>query len=194
MRAIINFFKRIFGFGRTTKVPVEAPTGIPEPIKNPPSDVGSGFPDISVGEVRNATDNEMKMIGKAIVFNRMVVYSPEFKEAVLAAEFTETNGLTNLQIWEKFTTGSIKVNIEMFTGSFTQNRIYKTVGYDLPGDDFTYINRYFVQDEITMGSLILHELSHALGFSHYNKYTQTSVPYTMNHIFELVARKLGLAA
>lgn len=191
MKKIINWLKKLFNIGTGSKVP-QSNSSVDVPVKIP---LGTDMstPDITLGTITGATVNECKMIAQAVDYVRQVVSSSEFREAVIYAKFTNTNGLSNQQIYDLFTKTKLLVNVDMFDGSWKQNHVWHTMGYEDPNDDFVHANRYFIQDALTMGSLILHELSHEpLGFHHNSASDSSSVPYTMNRIFESVAEKLGI--
>ena len=154
------------------------------------SDAGSGgtagavgVPVILVGEITGATDDEVIMIQEGIALANTTMATPCFKEFVLAASWTETEGLTQEQIYEKLASGPVQVNIDMFMGTWVQNHVYKTIGYeDEPGT--VHMNRYFVDTPYMVASNAIHEAEgHSQGFSHYGV-KSTSVPYGLNDAFE----------
>lgn len=182
-----NLWNKLFG-PKTKKVPEVVPVPIPtQPVDTPPQTEGSGF---VLGKVEGAINNELSVIKDAITLVSNVVTSPKFKELVLAETFTNTGGLTNQEIYEKFTQNKITVNVSMFTGSWIQNHVYGTMGYDVEGDDFVHANRYFVKTAPVLGSLILHEIAHTLGFHHVSAKESSSVPYRMNKIFDEINKTI----
>ena len=177
---MISFFKRMYFrfFGSKAQViPIVVPS------VEIPAEYGL-TPGFYIGKVEGATAGELIMVGEAVELLQRHVMTPRFRAAVLSKIFTSFNGLSNAQIADKFQTSALSVNVKFFTGSFKQNRIYKTVGLDSSTDDFVWANRYFVKDKKTLASLILHELAHSLGFSHSSAKEYTSVPYQMNTILE----------
>lgn len=190
-RSIINFFRKIFGFNEVT-APKPAPyPPVSQPTPVPPTSEEPSQSNVEIGEIIAADENERQMCLSAIIGVRDILASPFFKEEVLAAKFTNTGGLTNEQIYEKYIKSKLVVNIAMFYGTYAQNHWYKTVGYDVETDDFVHANRFFVYEVIVLMSLIVHELAHALGFHHESSTEYSSVPYKMNEITERVAKKLG---
>ena len=145
-----------------------------------------------LGQTEGLIVGELPMIMDAIKKVNTVVKSTVFRNEMIASRFTETEGLTNQEIYDKFTKSKITVNVSMFTGSWRQNHVYRTVGFDDEGDDFVHANRYFVDDSSTLASLILHEIAHSLGFSHSSSTDYTSVPYMMNSIYDTCAERLGI--
>jgi hypothetical protein len=164
------------------------------PVGAPEGDVETPdrYPVIVNGAIDDCTPVEFAMVQAAYVDLRKVISSAEFKEAVLNASFTETNNLSNQAIYDLMVAKSpIAVDFEMFTGGARQNHLWHTMGYeDSKRPTYCFANRYFVQDESVCASLILHETMHILGFTHYGNKT-SSVPYTMNRIYEGVTKALA---
>jgi hypothetical protein len=175
---IINWFTRLFGIGQT-----------PHKIVNlPPL---SENPGVYRGHIE-CLAHERAMVEEAIDLCDKVIRSPYFIDEVLRAKFTGTNGKSNAEILDLFVKRAHRVNVKMFTGTFMQNRVYHTVGYDSASDDFVHANRYFVKDAERLASLIMHEcLGHGLGFSHESANDHNSVPYSLNRISESVMEKIG---
>lgn len=195
-QAIVNFFKRLFSKKQIPASHTMPTTETPEPSPSTPvqSD-DSGVPangNVQVGDIIALNETERQMCVGAIVLVRDILASKFFKEEVLAAKFSNTNGMTNEEIYQKYVTSKLVVSIHMFYGSYYQNHITHTMGYDTPDDEYVNANRFFVQDSVTLASLIMHELAHALGWSH-PKTEQDSIPYLMNRIAESVMKKLGLS-
>lgn len=191
IHTIINFFRKLFGSktakGEITNVSSPPPVIIP-PLKLPPL----AFPVILSGQI-DCIGDELQMIRAAFTDLSKVLASPTFKTRVLAAHFSETNDLSNIEIYNMLISKSpVYINFSMFTGSFKQNHIYKTMGYEDENYPSTcFANRYFIQNKETCASLILHEAMHVLGFHHYGV-MNTSVPYTMNDIYSASASELHL--
>lgn len=168
-----------------TKPPVEVsldatPTPFPSDTTSPITD---GKPIMELGEIKGAINREDELIRDAIAYANHAMQTECFREMLLSAVLTETNGLDASQIYDLFTSKKVRINVTMFYGSYMQNYVYKTMGYDI-GDGVVYANRFFVQDPATLGSLIIHEAQgHGQGFHHDGK-KETSVPYTLNKIFE----------
>lgn len=192
---IWNFVKRIFGRGQAASAPVEQ-VPAPAPIEQAPPPVIEPLPESSnlvVGDITGATEGEKQMILTAIGYLHQVFDSKQFKDAVMNAKFTNTNGLTNAKIYKLIMSTKMVVNVDYFNGNWKQNHVWHTVGFEDPNDDYVHANRYFVQDAVTMMSLIAHELMHEpLGFHHDSASEYTSVPYYMNTIVESTAKMLGI--
>lgn len=149
-------------------------------------------PSIAAGTIK-CLPAEHAMVTAAYALLNEVLSSQLFKAETLAAAFTETSGLTNQGIYDLAVSRSpIEVDFTMFTGTFMQNHVWKTHGYeDSRYPTVCFANRYFIKRADTCASLILHETMHIVGFSH-RQAKHGSVPYTMNRIFEKVARELGI--
>lgn len=195
-QAILKFFRKLFGYKNVETVP--ATPEAPEPSSSTPvHDDSSGvsdFGELLVGRIRAANDNERQMVVGGFILARDVIYSKEFKEEVLKFKFNKnlTRGLTNLQIYDLYTKTKMTVDIQMFTGSFSENRIWKTEAYERNSEGFISLNRHFLFTSKAVGSAILHELGHnPFNFTHPNL-EQDSVSYGLNKIFNIVIEQLGL--
>lgn len=177
---MFNWIKRLFSKSAIVPTPATSSVG----SVTVPS-AASSTPDIILGSITGASLSEIEMIKQALGYVKAVVYSPAFHTAVLAASFTTVDGLTNEQIYKAFTTQRIIVNIDDYTGSWRANNMSHTMGYE-NGDGYVHMNRVFVHDALVMGSLILHEVAHMLGFRHLSASESTSIPYTMNQIFDTI--------
>lgn len=148
-----------------------------------PEIIETSRPEINLAGMIGQTPEEARMITEAIKSANAVMRTECFRNSILDGKFTETNGLTNSQIYNLIASKKVNTKVKMFTGSFTQNHVYKTMGYDI-GDGITYANRYFVKDADMLASLIMHEAEgHGQGFHHYNA-KNTSVPYSLNSIYD----------
>ncbi len=182
-----NFLKGLFGAKAQPSAPTIQPA--PPPVITPLPSASN----LTVGSITGASPGEKLMILTAIGYLEKVIRAPEFKTAMLAANFTETNGFSNQQIYDMYFSQQMTVNVDDFTGTWTQNNVWHTMGYEA-GDGYVHANRVFVYDAITMMSLIAHELAHEpLGFHHSSATDYTSVPYTMNAIVEYVAKLIGIS-
>jgi hypothetical protein len=150
-------------------------------------------PSVLQGDV-DCTDDERAMIDAAYRDVNVMLASQEFRDRVLGMDCTETRGQTSQQIYNLLVQRSpILVHFTMFTGGFRQNHVWHTVGFeDDARPETCFANRHFVSTKEVCASLILHETMHILGFRHDgNKFS--SVPYTMNRIYDEAAMALHLA-
>lgn len=180
--------KEVVGEKIQSTIPAASPTASPSPTPAIAEKVLSIVYDPIIG-----APEEKKFIKEGEDQANAVLKSDCFKSAVLAAQFTENQSLTNAQIYQKFVDASpMKVGIAMFSGSWLENHKWHTVAYE--GNPIA-MNRYFVDSASYVGSTSLHEgFGHGLNFRHdYNKNYATSktIPYTLNRIFDKCAKALG---
>jgi hypothetical protein len=141
----------------------------------------------------NAQGAEMAMLNDALSDLNNVLASDCFQADVLAGQFTETNNLTNQEIYDLFRLKPIQIAVTMYSGSWVENHLIGVIGYYSPAYPNTvFQNRHFVSDHFKSASNLLHEIAHILGFNHDLVYS-TSVPYQMNDIFQECAGELGIA-
>ena len=107
-----------------------------------------------------------------------------FVSEVLSAPFVETQGMTNEQIYaDLIASGKISLDVTLYYNGWTGFWDH-TYGWTDLGDTMIHINSYFYGDAPTLGSTLLHEHSHTLGFTHNGgPKDQDSVPYSLNRIF-----------
>lgn len=148
---------------------------------HPPTTV----PTISIGQISGATPSEVIMIGDGLKLANRVMAGYCYKEWVLAARYTENNGLNQEQIWELMSTHPVSVDVEMYTGTWKANHVSKTVGYENdPYDGVVHMNRYFVNSAMMVADNLVHEAQgHSQGFHHYGVFS-TSDPYGQNYALE----------
>lgn len=169
--------------------PVVSVTPSPTPDVTRWIAIGADVPSIIYKPI-TAFDSELSFIKEGETQANAVLKDPCFKEQVMATKFTENNGFTNAQIYQKFLDASpLTVGIALFTGGFSE-RINHTVAYE--GNPIR-MNRNYVASATYVGSASLHEgFGHGLGFTHYTpKMNPNSIPYKLNAIFEFCAKKLG---
>ena len=162
--------------------------------------VSPSTPHVELGSVKDAKPEELAKITEAIANLNKVLASPEFKSDVLSMHASTKAGHSNQEIYDLMVSKSpIKLNVNVFDGTPEQNEKYHTEGYEEESEPNTcFVNRYFWKDEYKysagfLSSLMLHESTHVLGFVHHNLWRKhSSVPYTMNYIYDDVAPKLGL--
>lgn len=139
-------------------------------------------------EVVNGSIPEKNTVSQAHDLIVKVVASPLFASKLLAATLTETNGLTNAQVLDKLVQATLSITVWMYNRWWT-----KVIGYTYFKTNTIYVNRKFFHGPVSVGSNLLHECSHILDFAH-NGAWATSVPYTLNRIFEECCVELNLTA
>lgn len=142
-------------------------------------------------DISGATFDEYPLVQSAVDQANVIMNTECFRNRILGADFTETNGLTNSQILNLISSKPMNIKIHIYYGSWRENYIYKTMGKDI-GDGTVYMNRYFVKTAKVMRSLLVHEAEgHGQGFHHYSA-KNSSVPYTLNLIIEECGEALGI--
>ncbi len=169
-----------YGFSRK-----RAPEPTPTPSALPsPAPVQSGDR-ILIGKITGATTDEVQMIHNGAALANAMLDKRCYKQWILAAQYTENNGMSQAAIFDLVKTKPSTINVEMYTGSWKANHISKTVGYENdPFDGVVHMNRYFVDTAQMVGDNLIHEdRGHSLGFHHYGEHS-TSQPYGMNYAYE----------
>lgn len=166
-------------------VPSVSPSPSPSPSPSVTPIVAITAPQIIVGQITGATPQEIQMISEGVKLANQKIASDCFKQWVLAAKYTENNGLTQQQIWDLISTHLVSVDVEMYDGSWKANHVWKTIGYENdPYDGVVHMNRYFVNTAYMVADNLVHEgEGHSQGFHHYGD-KSTSEPYGMNYSFE----------
>lgn len=157
----------------------------PSPIPNNQTQQSAyDYPRIVLDQF-NGTDDEKIMVLQGIDFANEVLSSNCYLTRLLRAKMTEKNGLTNQEIYDLQRKNLIKANIEFYDGSWKENHVWFTIGYENdPFDGWTHMNRYFVDSPYMVGDNIIHETQgHSQGFRH-DEDKDSSVPYTLNRIYE----------
>ena len=142
---------------------------------------------MQIGKI-TSTPEEAELIKEGMENLNSVLSSDCFSKAVYASNFTENLGLKPDQIYAQLKSNIPTVNVVVFDGTFYQNHISKTIGYEVePGT--VYVNRYYVQSAYEFADNLIHEgEGHSQGFRH-DGVKSTSEPYGMNDIFESCAKK-----
>lgn len=165
----------------------QAPVTLPA-VVTPVQTAHSSVPKITLGPVTNedgspATPAQMAMATKSVEEANELLRSESFRRKVLDGKFTETNGLTNSQIYDILVARPITIGIQFFYGSRMQNYVWKTMGID-KGDGIVYANTFYIDTPELLGSLYMHEgEGHGQNFHHYD-IAETSVPYQFNDFFD----------
>jgi hypothetical protein len=164
----------------TVDAPEDAMSGVDAAMDASPP---QGVPVLAIGKITGATTAELTMIANGLTLANTTMATACFKTYVLSAKWTETNGLSQPQIWDKLCSGPINVDVDMYDGSWYEDHVSLTIGYENePGT--VHMNRYFVNTAYMVADNIIHEgEGHSQGFSHYGV-KSTSVPYGLNNAFE----------
>lgn len=165
--------------------PIEIQLPSPTPSKETTGEIK--FPEyksgIKLGKISAAQDQINSIINPGHIYADEVWRSDCLEDKIIGAKFTETNGLTNVQILDVVNHSAPTVGVVFFYGTYMQNYVWKTMGYE-NGDGNVYANSFYIDEPKEFGSLELHEIAHdPLGFRHDGVFA-TSIPYQFNNFFD----------
>lgn len=150
---------------------------------------------------------QLDKIHKSFDVIEAVINSQEFKERVVSYKgqsgkgYTESNNLSNQQVYDFLMTGKELINGEATQGeiNFDLKRHYfgwyfnkKVVAETAPGVNNTVkLSQYFYSffDVHQMAANLTHEWIHLMGFYHVNSKAKDSVPYAVGNIMGELAEK-----
>lgn len=141
---------------------------------------------IKLLDVVNETISEFHKFSKAVDLITHVTTSKLFADKVMAAQFSETNGFSNAQILSMVDNAEPKITVRVYKSWWS-----KVVGYTYFKSNTIYVNRKYLGGLVGVASNLLHEVMHILNFGHAGKWS-SSVPYTMNRIFEECCLQMDL--
>lgn len=157
----------------------------------PPQEAPSTLPVIELQNLKGAYGTEIEMVKRSFVEANDIMATECFKTKVLDEDFTETQDMDNIQIYALLAMAPKKVNAEMYDGSWWENYMSKTMGYDV-GDGTVYMNRFYADTTAIVRALIVHEgEGHGNGFRH-DGTKSTSVPYKLGDFMDDCAPATGL--
>ena len=160
-----------------------APRTVPLPRTIPP--VATDEFVYQMGTINSDVVDERRMIEQGFLLANSVLRSECFRGRLLSAHLTSTKQQSNQVILDHMRDASVVLNLAWFDGSWWQNHWLRTIGYDRPRDPTTvHMNRYFVNSSYMVADNLLHEAAHARGYEHVSAKEASSVPYSMNRIFE----------
>lgn len=169
--------------------PIQTPT-IPDEVT-----VSNRELKFEIHGLNNFTKRQKKKFMEAMTKGKKVLNSQQFKDGILAMYFTETNGLSNMQIYNLICSGKdlyneeddydIDVLVTMYTKKYSG-----TIGYTFPSTWKTWINsKFFNVFEIwEIFGNVFHEALHNFGFGH-KQAKKTSVPYLIGYLARDLLRK-----
>lgn len=134
-------------------------------------------------------ENERKMIDDAVRLANSVLLSDCFREGLLSASLSSTNGRDNQQILAELTRlPPSALTIDLYDGTGRHG----TIGWENDGEpDVVHMNRHYVKNAFVAADNLLHEAAHVRGFHHRSHREARSVPYTVNYIFEICAARFA---
>jgi hypothetical protein len=153
---------------------------------------------IQVHERINFTPEESEKHAKAVEEAWIVLNSQRFKEKFLKLKLTSSEGLSNLEVYEKLMSGYDEISkesdrdIDVYAEMYYKNN--RVVGYTSPSTRKTYVNRKFFQnyDTADVACNLVHEYLHKVGFDHKSAKEHSSVPYAIGYLVEGCIRELWL--
>lgn len=180
---VILLSAHAFAFAHRAPIPEPVVAANPSPALPAPAPTPTQR--IMIGTITGATADEVPMIYEGLRLANAMLDRQCFRQWVLAAKYSENNGFTQQQIFDQVESQPSKVDVEMYTGTWKENHISKTVGWEAdPFDGVVHMNRYFVNSAAMVGDNLIHEdRGHSIGFHHYQVHS-TSEPYGMNYAYE----------
>ncbi len=152
--------------------------------------------DIHVHERVNFTKEETEKHEKAVEETYIVLNSERFKQKLLKLKLTSTEGLSNLEVYQKLISGYDEINkeadkdIDVYVEMYYKNN--KVVGYTYPTTKKTFLNRKFFKnfDTADIACNLVHEYLHKVGFDHKSAKEHSSIPYSVGYLAEECIREL----
>lgn len=184
-----------------TLIPQEGDDYIPE---NGVPDEALTF-DTNLSMVDFNLEQEAKIIEASELIKR-VVASEEFKDAVInhtyegVKTFVDNQGLTNIQIYNKFLQGAEKLTPARNNAMDAELELYyentNTIGYTYPNTKRIWMNTKYFNNYTSsqVAGNLTHEWMHKLGFTHTASYTTSrsySVPYAVGYIILKLIPQVG---
>jgi hypothetical protein len=148
---------------------------------------------IQIHGLKDLTQKEQAQVTRALKLGEPVLSSDIFKEMVLKLRMSETRGFSNLQIYEKFMSGSdsngpadgdLDIDIVGFWDSS------RTIGSTNVYGKIQRLNRRFlgIFDDSDIFGHVVHETMHRFGWIHAGAHS-TSVPYKWGYAARDAFRK-----
>ena len=153
---------------------------------------------VKFNSTESFTATELIKLQKAAKILEAVVNSEEFKAKVLAFSFTNTDGISNEEIYNLIMSGKEVLSPEEDYEIDVDVTIYyafnSVIGYTYPNTLRTWINRRYFKKFTAVGiaSNMSHEWLHKIGFNHSfyrTKERPFSVPYAIGYMVEELGTK-----
>jgi hypothetical protein len=149
-----------------------------------------------IHELKDFSNLEKEKFHKAMSKCEVILNSEKFKNELLNLKLEQTEGKTNLQIYDEIMLGADKLNKEADQDVDVYLTIYysfkSTVGYTYPSTWRTWINRKFFSkfDEGEIAGNVMHEYMHKLGYGHRTAKDHNSVPYAVGYLVRDLIKKI----
>jgi ssRNA-specific RNase YbeY (16S rRNA maturation enzyme) len=182
---------------------VEVSTEIDSESHEASKPVGEEYPVLNAKKVftvaiqaDNYNPQQLEKLKKAEKIIEKIFNSDDYKQEILKRTFTNTKGLTNLEIYEKLFAGAealqpaVNYQMDLRVVMYYQ-RFTNVVGYTTPKSLIVNTNSKFHDnyDECKVASNLTHEWTHKMGFDHTSAGDSKSVPYSHNDIVETLCKK-----
>lgn len=131
------------------------------------------------------TPDDTELLEQAVALISEVTATKRFADLLMAAPLTETQGKANAQVLQDIDCARLQVSINLYDSWWS-----KVIGWTTLQGNIIHVNRKYFHGVVSIASNLLHEGSHILGYTH-NGVWATSVPYTLNRIFEQVCMELN---
>ena len=151
---------------------------------------------IKVNKQDGFSDEQFEKYLSAIELTQKVINAKRFEEKLMKLKLTNTNGLTNKEIFSKMRSGAedldpvVDNEVDVFITMYYKNN--STVGYTFPSVKDTWVNSKFFNsyEPADIGCNLIHEWLHKLGFNHASAKEHTSVPYAVGYLVEECIREM----
>lgn len=158
---------------------------------------------VEIVNPRKFTPAELIKLNNAGKHLSYVINSAKFKQEVYKADFVDTDGLTNAEIYDVIMSGkeSYKPDVD-YTLTFYLEIIHKrfssAIAFTYPDIATIYLNRKFYKNMTAqqVAGTLAHEMCHKLGFNHayYNTANRSkSVPYAIGYIVQNIVANESLS-
>jgi hypothetical protein len=139
---------------------------------------------VTLASCQYCTDYELKKNQDAVIKVRETLRSQCFKDEWSKKSLIQTNSKTNQEVLDHLLSLNILLKLQMYRKAFSS-----ASGFTYPSDEVIYLNRKFHDkwNACTIGSNLVHEASHKIGYSHDFNPSPTrpqTVPYSLNSVFD----------
>jgi hypothetical protein len=137
---------------------------------------------LTVNKCENCTFIQQKFLDQSVLKTNETVAGSCFASFMLVRKFVNTEK-NNEQVYQSLVDANVVVDIRTY---YTMKRV---LGYTIPGKNKIWINRKYMLawNHCDLASLLGHESSHKIGYSHSyyaTKERPNSVPYSINAAFK----------
>lgn len=143
---------------------------------------------LTVSKCNGCTVSESDRVSAAVIKVNETIAGACFRKEMVSMSLIQTEGRTPEQVVDHLASSQIQVETQKYW------TIRRVLGYTLPNVNKIWLNsRYMMKWNVCdTASLLAHESSHKVGYSHDYKPTSRrpmSVPYSLNRAFEACCTK-----